>query len=131
MNRGFGLPSDPNRHSSAHRCCKSVNHWRISEMKRSIFLAATVVVASILASQASAASVGYIPYVNGVGDPSGLTSPQSFDSIETGSIVESFGAYLPYVNGIGDPSGLTSPQQVDLNETGSTVESFGDYLPYV
>ena len=63
--------------------------------------------------------VDYIPYVNGVGDPSGLTSPRYFDAIETGSVVESFGAYLPYVNGMGDPSGLTSPQYPDDTQTGS------------
>ncbi len=72
----------------------------------------------------------YVPYVNGIGDPSGLTSSNPVDAVATGSI--RIGAdYIPYVNGIGDPSGLTSPQViVDDVETGS-IESFGDYLPYM
>jgi hypothetical protein len=72
----------------------------------------------------------YIPYVNGIGDPSGLTSPQGIvDDMETGSI-ERFGDYLPYVNGAGDPSGLTSSNPVDAVVTGS-VEVGADYIPYV
>jgi hypothetical protein len=71
----------------------------------------------------------YIPYANGMDDPSGLTSLRNdvVAGIYSGGI-EGVADYIPYVNGMGDPSGLTSPHYdpVASSHTGSTSTRFVD-----